>query len=164
MTADEKARIREVIPDDEAVYIVNTATPTTEVQLNSEEWQIIMQIDGQKTIREIANILSLPEDIYLPLFFELKRKRLIEEKEQAEATAEYANPDFFNKLEKILVRIIGPVATYVIEDVLTDMNESREKFLKEKIPLFTETVSQEIEDESKRVIFQQEMLQVIKTL
>jgi hypothetical protein len=72
--------------------------------------------------------------------------------------------EFFTQVEVVLVNYIGPVAPYVINDVLLELNEEKDKFLKEKVPLLIESLSQEILDENKRVQFQREMLEVIKRL
>jgi len=76
----------------------------------------------------------------------------------------YVNEDFFIKVESVLVNYIGPVAPYVINDGLLELNEEKDKFLKENVPLLIESLSQEIIDDTKRVKFQQEMLKVIKDL
>ena len=75
----------------------------------------------------------------------------------------YAGEDFFLKLEEILVKVIGPVAVYVIDDVLWELNETRDKFLVTMIPMLVESVSRQIMDESKRICFLKEILQVIKS-
>jgi hypothetical protein len=84
-----------------------------------------------------------------------------EEKEQIRQE-EFAGEIFFKKLEEVLVKIIGPVAEYVINDVLWELNEIREKFLIDTIPLLIESISREILDDKKRVHFQKEMLDLIK--
>ncbi len=83
------------------------------------------------------------------------------EKEQIRQK-EFAGENFFKKLEEVLVKIIGPVAVYVINDVLWELNEIRDKFLIDKIPLLIESISREILDDKKRVHFQKEMLDLIK--
>jgi hypothetical protein len=72
--------------------------------------------------------------------------------------------DFFKRLEEVLVRTIGPVAPFVIDDVLLDTNMERDRVEKEIVPLLTEAVSQQIADEDKRLKFQQEMLEYIRRL
>jgi hypothetical protein len=72
--------------------------------------------------------------------------------------------DFFKRLEEVLVGTIGPVAPFVIDDVLLDINTERDRVEKENVPLLTEAVSQQIADEDKRLKFQQEMLEYIKRL
>ena len=74
----------------------------------------------------------------------------------------FAGDDFFLKLEEILVKVIGPVAVYVIDDVLWELNETRDKLLVSKIPTLAESISRQISDDAKRVNFLKEILQVIK--
>lgn len=164
MTPDEKEEISKVIPHNYVIFKVNAAKPATEVKLKSAEWAIITQIDGKKTIEEIANNLALTEDESLVLFYNLHQNSLIEIKLKDAPEQEYAPKDFFKQLEVILVKVIGPVANYIIDDVLWDLDEKRDKFLKDKIPVLTESISQEIEDPQKKVEFQREMLELIKTI
>jgi hypothetical protein len=71
---------------------------------------------------------------------------------------------FFDELEQVLVQYIGPVAPYIIEDILTDLGEDKHNFEDDKIPLLIEALSREITDDKKRVAFQRDMLERIKTL
>jgi hypothetical protein len=78
--------------------------------------------------------------------------------------APYVREDFFKRLEDVLVKIIGPVAPYVIEEVLVDLNTERGRVEKENVALLTEAISQQISDEDKRLKFQREMLEYIRHL
>jgi leucyl-tRNA synthetase len=71
---------------------------------------------------------------------------------------------FFDELEQVLVQYIGPVAPYIIEEILTDLGEDKYNFEDEKIPLLIEALSREITDDKKRVEFQKDMLERIRTL
>lgn len=79
-------------------------------------------------------------------------------------TIQYVREDFFKHLEAVLVKIIGPVASYIIDDVLADLNTERSRISKENAALLTEAISQQISDEDKRLKFQQEMLEYLKQL
>jgi hypothetical protein len=79
-------------------------------------------------------------------------------------TIQYVREDFFKRLEEVLVKIIGPVASYIIDDVLVDLNTERSRISKENAALLTEAISQQISDEDKRLKFQQEMLEYLKQL
>jgi hypothetical protein len=123
-----------------------------------------MQIDGEKTLEGIINKLNFREEEVISLVKNLFEKELIEIIETADNKKEYAGEAFFQHLEKTLVEIIGPVAKYVIDDILLDLEEDRQTFLKEKTPLLTEAISQEITDDDKRLKFQREMLAHIKKI
>ena len=164
MSPDDLAKIKEIIPHNDVVFKINAEKPPTEVNLKSTEWAIITQVDSEKTVQEIMDNLSLTEEESLPLFYNLLQHQLIEIKDLKKPVQEYAPPEFFTRLEETLVKVIGPVASYIIDDALWELNEKKENFLKDKIPLLTEAISQEISDEAKRFEFQQEMLGVIKNI
>jgi len=164
MTDEEIKAIRKLIPHNFVIFTINSEHPPTEVQLKSSEWAIITQIDGERTVQKINDILGLEELEGLTLFYGLYKKTLIQLKEVQSPDKIFASKIFFEQLETTLIQTIGPVANYLIEDVLWDLNEKREKFFKDKIPLLIESISQEINDEHKSVQFQQEMLEKIKQL
>lgn len=133
-----------------------------EVSLNSMEWAIITQIDGERTIDEIARKLtfSLPEA--LQIFNALLDKGLIEISKVKEIEIKAVSPKFFNQLEKILIKFIGPVAIYVINDSLMELDAERSKFPKTMAPELIELLSEEISDETKKIEFQKQMLTLLK--
>jgi hypothetical protein len=162
MTNEEKEQIRRVFPNNAVLIKINPNNPPTESSLSSAEWQVITQVDGKKNLRNIFEVLKLDENQGLEILYKLHQKALIQFVELAKSTEEVAGDKFFEKLEEVLVKIIGPVAVYVINDVLWELNESRDKYLKDKIPLLIESISGEILDEKKRMLFQKEMLSLIK--
>ena len=162
MTLEEMERIRKIFPDNSVIIKINPNNPPTESSLSSAEWQVITQVDGKKSLQNIIDRLSIVKDHSLEIFFNLYEKQLIEIVEEYQSLEEFAGEDFFLKLEEVLVKIIGPVAVYVINDVLWELNETREKLLIENIPLLTESVGKEILDDKKRMNFQKEMLDLIK--
>lgn len=162
MTNGDKDQIRRVFPTNAVLIKINPNNPPTESSLSSAEWQVITQVDGKKNLQSIINSLKLEENQGLEIFYKLHQKDLIQIVVEHESQEEVAGEKFFNKLEEVLVKIIGPVAVYVINDVLWELNESREKFLKNKIPMLIESISGEILDDKKKVQFQREMLDLIK--
>ena len=82
----------------------------------------------------------------------------------ANQSIKFIREDFFKRLEEILVKNIGPVASYIIDDVLSDLNTERSQVSGENAALLTEAISHQIADEDKRLKFQQDMLEYIKQL
>jgi hypothetical protein len=162
MTKEEKDQIRRIFPDNSVLIKINPNNPPTESSLSSAEWQVITQVDGKKSLQDIIDSIAFEEDQSLEIFYKLHNKNLIEIVVGDKTQEEIADESFFEKLEKVLVKIIGPVAVYVINDVLWELNETRDKFLIDKIPLLIESISREITDDKKRVYFQKEMLDLIK--
>ena len=152
-----------MFPNNKVIIKINPKNPPTASNLSLAEWKVIMQVDGQKNLQDILTELALAEDESLAIFHELDQKNLIEIVVEENIQSRIAGEEFFNNLESILVRIIGPVSMYVIDDVLWDLNETQENFIIEKIPSLTESISREILDDKKRVQFQEEMLSLIKS-
>jgi hypothetical protein len=151
-----------VFPNYKVLIKINPDNPPTASNLTLTEWKVIMQVDGKKNLQNIIDELSIGEEESLAIFHELYKKNLIEIVVQDDVQKQLAGEEFFQNLENILVKIIGPVAVYIINDVLWELNETREKFVVEKIPSLTESISREILDEIKRVQFQKDMLKLIK--
>ncbi len=164
MTDEERKIIRSVIPNNFVIFSVISAQAAADAQLKSSEWAIVTQIDGNQTVQKIIENLSLDEDECLSLLYTLFQKKLIKIQKIQTEDQIFVSDDFFNKIESSLVKIIGPVANYLIEDVMWELNESRERFDKDKIPMLIEAISQEIKDEQKSVQFQQQMLNEIRNL
>ena len=68
-------------------------------------------------------------------------------------------PEFFADLERILTEYIGPVAPFVIDEMLVELNEDRSGFSSERIPLLAEMISRTIDDDTKRIKFQAVILE-----
>ncbi len=152
-----------MFPNYKVLVKINPDNPPTASNLTLTEWKVIMQVDGKKNLQNIIDELSIGEEESLAILHELYKKNLIEIVVQDDVQEQLAGEEFFQNLENILVKIIGPVAVYIINDVLWELNETREKFVVEKIPSLTESISREILDEIKRVQFQKDMLKLIKS-
>jgi hypothetical protein len=164
MTEEERRIIRSEIPNNFVVFSVISSQAVTDAQLKSSEWAIITQIDGNQTVQQIIDKLDFDEYECLGMLYSLYKKNLIKIQKIQTEDQIYVSSAFFRKLEDALVKIIGPVANYLIDDVLWELSEDREKFVKEKVPMLIEAISQEINDEHKSVQFQQQMLNEIKNL
>jgi predicted regulator of Ras-like GTPase activity (Roadblock/LC7/MglB family) len=68
---------------------------------------------------------------------------------------------FFAQMEHELTRVMGPVATLIIDDEVAALDADRGAFPRDRMAELVEKVSSEITDEGKRANFQQTMLQVI---
>lgn len=146
-----------------SIYVHNPKKSPKEFKLKSMEWAIITQIDGKKTVGEIAETLSLTDDEVETFFGSLLEKELISLKE-AHNHVEYVQPEVIKTIEKELVLLVGPVAEVIIDDTLLDMNMDRKSLPKPKIGQFVELVSNEIDDSEKRVRFLEVVLPLINEL
>ena len=120
MIKEEKENTRRVFPNYKVLVKINPDNPPTASNLTLTEWKVIMQVDGKKNLQNIIDELSIGEEESLAIFHELYKKNLIEIVVQDDVEEKLAGEEFFQNLENILVKIIGPVAVYIINDVTRD--------------------------------------------
>lgn len=145
-----------------AVCRLSTGKIPGEVSLNSMEWAVITQIDGERSVAEIAKKLTFSSSEAISIFQTLLSKGLIEIVEIKEHQIKEVPPTFFDKVEKILVQFIGPVAVYVINDTLLELNADRDHYPKAMVPELIELLSDEISDDTKKIQFQKKMLDLMR--
>ena len=153
-----------IFPNEYVIFKLSGKKSPSDVTLRSAEWAVLTQIDGNKSVAEIAQILSLTSDEAVSLFNSLYEKELIEVSSTQKPKVNYLSTDFFETLENELTKIIGPVAPLLLEEALWDIKASKEKFAKDKLPGLVEHISDEITDELKKVKFQQVMLKYLKEI
>jgi len=146
------------------IFALSKSKSPAEVTLRSAEWAVITQVDGQKTVGEVAEVLAMDLDEALNLFNELYEKGLLELISTRKVEEKFLPAEFFDILENELTRIIGPVAPYVIEDVLWAMEANKDQFAEDREAELIEAISEEIPDEHKKVLFQQSMLSKMKDM
>ena len=69
--------------------------------------------------------------------------------------------DFFAQMEHELTKVMGPVATLIIDDEVAALSAAKDAFPRDRLAELVEKVSSEITDEGKRANFQQTMLEAI---
>ena len=146
------------------IFTIAKDKSPSDVSLRSAEWAIITQIDGSKTIGEIALALAMTLEEAIDTFAGLVEKELITFISTENSDESYLPPAFFENLENQLTKIIGPVAPFILEDTLWTLDMKKEKFKAEKLAELIEAISDEIMDDSKKIDFQQVMLELMKEL
>ena len=148
----------------EEVYKISGDKQPASVKLNSTEWAVITQMDGKKTVGEIADILAMNQSEILLIVDLLEEQKVIESIGSGEKSVDYLSSEFFAEMEQALIRIIGPVGTIIIDDVLMDLKKDRITFEAEEVSTLVEAISVEIDDETKQLSFQQKMLSMMENL
>ncbi len=71
---------------------------------------------------------------------------------------------FFAQMEHELTKVMGPIATLIINDEMAALGAAKDSFPRDRVAELVAKVSTEITDEGKRASFQQIMREVIETL
>lgn len=145
------------------VFKLSNKRSPKEVNLRSLEWAVVTQLNGEKTVGQIGEILALSEDELQQIFFNLIGEGLLEFV-QSENTINSPSPAFVNNLERQFKLYVGPIADIIINDTLNELKTSRQYIEKSQIPFFVELLSLHISNTRKRTQFQKDMLNEIQGL
>ncbi len=124
-----------------------------EVKLKSLEWAVVTQLNGEKTVEQIADILALSEEETQEIFSHLMNEGLLE-LVRAPEEATFIDPQLLSDLEYQLKLHVGPVASVILDDALAELHKSRQNLERKFLPVLVEILSQEISNPRKRREFQ----------
>ena len=165
--AAEWERIRRLIPSSSAVYKL-AARPNSEIQLRAEDWAVLTLIDGERTVREIAEQSQLNELYSSKIICRLYELGLVEflglYAAEPPPPTDVVEASFVDSIETDLTRAIGPMAPIVIDECAEQMGHSRDGLPRDAVPELVERLANEIADPGRRTKFQEAMLERMKTL
>jgi len=147
--------------NDKMIFRLSSRRSPREVKLLHLEWAVVTQLDGEKSVGEIASALTLSENEVQEIFKNLIKEHLLELVSVSESTI-YVPEELFDDLERELTVLVGPVAGILLEDTLREMKKDRAKFEKTSLPVIIDLLSNQISDEEKQLEFQKNILKKIK--
>jgi hypothetical protein len=155
--------IKEVLSSTEAVFNISPSGSTNTVSLKPIEWQVLAQINGERSIVEIAELLELHEFEVAKIVFSLTTAGLLHEAEYTKTMYRDVVDDlFFDQLTSIFTEVIGPIGPVIIDDEIRLLGEDRAAFPQNKAAELVERISLEIADGAKRAQFQKQMVAVLR--
>ena len=165
--ASEWERIRQVVPSSNAIFRL-ASRPAADVQLRAEDWSVLTQLDGEKTVTEIAEASQLNELFTSKIICRLQELGLIElaaiQMNEAAPAVDAVDDAFVNQIEADLIQAIGPMAAIIVDDCAEQMGHRRGEIPKDAIPELVERLANEIADPARRNKFQEAMLDRMKDL
>lgn len=148
---------------DSMVFRLSRKRSPSEVNLRSLEWAIVTQLNGEKTVGKIAEILALTREEAHSMFTRLMQEGLLEI--VTTGSQNHLVPrEMIGELEKQFTLCMGPVAAIVLDDILSDMKRTRDNIEKERFSLLIELVGLEVSNDSKRHEFQKQMLKKVREM
>ncbi|MCD6425954.1 MAG: DUF4388 domain-containing protein [Anaerolineales bacterium] len=161
--ADQWGDIKEVLSSTDAVFKISASGSTNTVSLKPIEWQVLAQINGERSVIEIADLLDLHEFEVAKIIFGLTTAGLLYEvTDSMNAFREIVDESFFEQLMVNFTEVIGPIGPIIVEDEIKLLGEDREAFPQSKAAELVERVSLEISDSVKRAQFQKQMVAVLR--
>jgi hypothetical protein len=160
---DEWQNIKELIPSQDIVFKLSSKRAPDEVRLQHDEWSVLSQTDGKKTVGDISEELKMGGHDSARILYKLFSSGLIEVATEPQRKAQkIVNAGFFDFLEQQLTEILGPVTSVILEEEIKDMGEEKDSFPLGKVSLLVEKVSGDIADDTQRIAFQKKILEALK--
>ena len=161
--ADQWEDIKEVVSSTDVVFNISPSGSTDTVSLKPIEWQVLTQVNGQRSISEIAEILDLHEFEVAKIIYSLTTAGLLHEVGDAQILfRDIVDENFFEQLSMIFTEAIGPIGPVIIDDEIRLLGEDKSAFPQDKAAELVERISLEISDGAKRAQFQKQMVSVLR--
>lgn len=151
-------RVVSLIPSSSMVYAFDPEIKDKEIVLKSIQWKILAQIDGKKTIADIAQNTGLGVSDTMKVFYTLVRSGLLREAFLSETESPYDLVDlpetpFIEALRDGLTEVVGPIAPHLIRETAQDMGiDLLAEDLEQKAALI-ETISSRVPSETMSLKF-----------
>lgn len=162
---EEWGDIKKVIPSSDIVFKLSPTGSAGTVSLEPDEWQVLAQVNGARSVADIAAVLDRDEFTVAKTLYGLATAGMLEMGKKPKAPPRPTiNGGFFARLDEEFVDVLGPLGTVIIDEVIAALGETRESFPRDKVAELVEQVSAEIADEGKQVRFQEIVLDMLKNL
>ncbi len=148
---------------DDMVFRLSDRKSPKDVKLRNIEWAVIIQLDGEKTVEQIAEILALSPIEVEDIFSNLLREGLLE-LVTVSAKKQIVGADVFQDIQQTLRSYVGPIADFLLEDALDKMNKKEQNFDSTSLPTLIELLSIKIDDPEKQLEFQTEIFEKYRDL
>ena len=161
--AEQWADIKDVLSSTDAVFNISPSGSTNTVSLKPIEWQVLAQVNGERSVVEIGNILDLHEFEVARIIYSLTTAGLLHEVSGAKKEfREIVDESFFVQLNNLFTDVMGPIGPIIVDEEIILLGEDPASFPQTKAAELVERVSLEIADSSKRAEFQKQMVLVLR--
>jgi len=136
---------------------------TNEITFDSDMLKLLMAIDEDKTIRQVAGEVDLSPSAFKESLMKLVKQKLIEQVQVAPAGS-LVGEAFMARLREILVSLTGRLGEVLIEETAEQMNLDVNKIPRARIGDFVYNIANQMPGEKQKNEFSTTMLEEIKLL
>lgn len=149
----------------QVVFRLSSGEIAGEINLKPEAWRFLARVNGLRSVADIAQNVGMDEATATRVAETLYQAGILAVAEGSITPPRPSvNGAFFDRVERELARAMGPLATIIVEDEVSALGEKREQFPRERVAELVERVSEAIRDDSRRMQFQQIMLEAIRKM
>jgi len=129
-----------------------------DVSLDSGMIRLLMAIDERKSLAQVAAELGMDFPTLKNAVSRLLQLGLLEPLEKGSAVLETG---FFDTMKTQVIKAVGPIGEFLIEDALADMGLEKNRVPIQKAAELVNLLADEIPEKSRRIQFQKVMLGLI---
>jgi hypothetical protein len=130
-----------------------------EFSLDGQMFSVLMELDGKRNLGAIARKTGQDMARLRGVISRLLEHNLIEPVEAAISTLDN---DFFQHLSSELSLALGPIADVLIDDAISDLGLTRDRFPSHRAAELIDLLARQIQREQKMAAFTQSMINKIK--
>lgn len=135
----------------------------SEITFDSDMLKLLMAIDEDKTIRQIAGDVDLSPSAFKESLMKLIKLKLIEQVSAA-AIVSYVGEAFMARLQELLVSLTGPLGEVLIEETAEQMGLDSKKIPRARVGDFVYNIANQMPGEKQKNEFSTAMLAEMKML
>lgn len=161
-------RVTSLIPSSSATYSLEPDIREKEINLKSIQWKILANVDGKRSIADIAQNVGLGVSDTMKVFYTLVklgllRDAVLPEADTTRTSVNLPETSFIQGLKEDLTACIGPIAPFIIMETAQEMDiDLLADDVGQRASLI-ETISSKIPDEMMALKFLNAMTQWLHT-
>ncbi len=129
-----------------------------DVSLDTAMIRLLMAIDEQKSLAQVAAELRMDFATMKDAVSRLLQMGLLEPLGKDSA---YLETSFFDALKVQVIKVVGPIGEFLLEDALADMGLEKKRVPVSQAAVLVNLLADEIPEKSRRIQFQKVMLGLI---
>jgi|APFre7841882724_1041349.scaffolds.fasta_scaffold87669_2 DNA-binding Lrp family transcriptional regulator len=144
-----------------AIYRRVSCSGKNGLKLTGTALNMLLEIDGKVDLNQIAARSGLAAAEVQAAIANLLEQGLVEPVQIADPIVPAAA---FSKIQACIVKAVGPVGDFLLDEKVEDLGHSIEKFPIHLLPELVETIAREIQRPDNSLAFKRQMIELIKTL
>ena len=150
----ELEKIREVVFSPNAIFRLSLQKNPEDRNVNADQWSVLALSNGTRTVSEIAKTLQWDEFKTSKTIYQLVQTGLLEKAGgRRPPEKKMSEEDFFQIVEIELKKVMGPVASFILDDKLLEFKEAKDAFPQDQMLPFVEALAEEIPNPFKKNVF-----------
>lgn len=136
-----------------------------EINLKPPAWRVLTLIDGTRAVADIAQTCGMKIEVVQEIVEGLSKSGFLEIVSGSPPPPQASlDNQTLTLLTKEFARAMGPMANIILDEEIEALGEKRDQFPPDRFPELVERLCASIRSESKRLAFQQTMLEIIRRL